>query len=65
MDETPLQEFRVESSSKIISIPTRYDPRTRHHAVLWKDIQQCFENARNIMNNRVAVLFLTDDNFVE
>ncbi|KAG0246817.1 hypothetical protein B0O80DRAFT_529856 [Mortierella sp. GBAus27b] len=65
-DETKLlQEFRDESSSKVIAIPTQYDPKTAQQIVLWKDIQQCFGNAKSIMNDKNAVLFVTDGNSVD
>ncbi|KAK3820114.1 MAG: hypothetical protein J3Q66DRAFT_166969 [Benniella sp.] len=61
--EQVAQAFRVESSSKIITIPARLDPKCGKHIVLWRDVQQIFVNARAILNNGEAVVFLTDDNF--
>ncbi|KAF9985187.1 hypothetical protein BGZ65_011494 [Modicella reniformis] len=61
MSRTPSQAFRVQFSSKVITIPTRYDPKSKQLVVRWKDILQHFENAKAIMNEEDAVLFLTDD----
>ncbi|KAF9988274.1 hypothetical protein BGZ65_009502, partial [Modicella reniformis] len=63
MNETPLQAFRAESSSKVINVPSRHDHKTRQHIVLLRDIQQYFEHIKGIMNGNTTVLFLTDDNF--
>ncbi|KAF9920046.1 hypothetical protein BGZ65_011586, partial [Modicella reniformis] len=61
MNEATYQEFRTRKSSDITAIPTRNDPKTKQQVVRWKDIQQCFENAKNVMIGKAAVLFLTDD----
>ncbi|KAF9364644.1 hypothetical protein BGX34_000880 [Mortierella sp. NVP85] len=61
--EQVAQAFRVESSSKIITIPARLDPKSGKHIVLWRDVQQIFVNARAVLNNGEAVVFLTDDDF--
>ncbi|KAF9357465.1 hypothetical protein BGX34_009360 [Mortierella sp. NVP85] len=61
MSGTHSQAFCTQSSSKIISIPTRHDPKTAQRVVRWKDILQCFENAKYVMNGGETVLFLTDD----
>ncbi|KAF9357467.1 hypothetical protein BGX34_009362 [Mortierella sp. NVP85] len=58
---THSQAFRTQSSSKVISIPTRHDPKTSQRVIRWKDILQCFENAKYVMNGGETVLFLTDD----
>ncbi|KAK3820036.1 MAG: hypothetical protein J3Q66DRAFT_387022 [Benniella sp.] len=57
------QGFRCEPSTKITSIPTRFDNKTGQHIVLWRDIQHLFTDAKAIFNKGEAVLFLTDDNF--
>ncbi|KAF9357464.1 hypothetical protein BGX34_009359 [Mortierella sp. NVP85] len=62
MDPSLVQRFRAKYSSEIISIPTRHDPKTRQRVVRWKDILQCFENAKYVMDSGGnTVLFLTDD----
>ncbi|KAF9366718.1 hypothetical protein BGX34_009557 [Mortierella sp. NVP85] len=60
MSGTDSQAFRA-SSSKIITIPTRHDPKSGLRVVRWCDIQQYFENAKGILNGNDAVLFLTND----
>ncbi|KAF9954506.1 hypothetical protein BGZ65_003964, partial [Modicella reniformis] len=61
MNGTPSQAFRTQFSSKVITIPTRHDPKGKQRVVRWKDILQYFKNAEGIMNGDDAVLFLTDD----
>ncbi|KAK3825451.1 MAG: hypothetical protein J3Q66DRAFT_436521 [Benniella sp.] len=63
MDEQHSQEFRARFSSEIIAIPTRHDPKSGQRFIRWKDIQQYFKNAQGVMNGKVAVLFLTSDDF--
>ena len=53
------QSFRIESSNKITSIPTRLE--SGQHIILWRDIQHVFADAKTVFNNGKAVLFLTDD----
>jgi hypothetical protein len=65
MDEQHSQEFRARLSSEIIAIPTRHDPKTGQQFIRWKDIQQYFRNAQGVLNGKVAVLFLTSDDFEE
>lgn len=65
MSQTPLQAFRVESSSTVISIPTCYDRKTSQHVVRWKDIQRNFGDAIRIMNGEALILFLMDDDLEE
>ncbi|KAF9354508.1 hypothetical protein BGX34_010968 [Mortierella sp. NVP85] len=55
------QAFRTQSHSKIITIPTRLDAKSKQRIVRWKDIQQYFKDAQGVMNGDDAVLFLTDD----
>ncbi|KAK3820118.1 MAG: hypothetical protein J3Q66DRAFT_439167 [Benniella sp.] len=55
------QAFRADASSEIIAIPTRLDNETGQHVILWRDIQQYFEDAIGIVNNGEAVQFLADD----
>lgn len=57
----PLQEFRAESSSEIVAIPTFVDQTTKQNIVRWKDIQQRFENVKYVLNGTTSVLLLTDD----
>ncbi|KAF9361552.1 hypothetical protein BGX34_007084 [Mortierella sp. NVP85] len=57
---TPLQEFRAESSSEIVTIPTFVDPVTKEHIVRWKDIRQRFENVKYVLNGTTSVLLLTN-----
>lgn len=59
------QAFRAQSSSKVITIPTRHDAKSQQRVVRWKDILQYFENAKGVMNEEDAVLFLTDDDLEE
>ncbi|KAF9346357.1 hypothetical protein BGX34_004019 [Mortierella sp. NVP85] len=61
MRASPPQAFRSRSSSKVISIPTRYDTRSKKDVVRWKDILLFFEDARIVMNGELPVLFLTDE----
>ncbi|KAG0240498.1 hypothetical protein BGX31_001913 [Mortierella sp. GBA43] len=61
MSETHSQPFRAQKSTKIVTIPTRQDTKSGQRIVRWKDVQQCFENAKTIMNGEDIVLFLTDD----
>ncbi|KAF9930703.1 hypothetical protein BGZ65_005198, partial [Modicella reniformis] len=61
MSGSPSQAFRVDSSSKVTTIPTRHDPKTGQRVVRWIDIQQYYKNAIGILNGVDAVLFLTND----
>ncbi|KAF9953744.1 hypothetical protein BGZ65_004488 [Modicella reniformis] len=61
MSETVSQEYRASSPSKVLSIPTRFDPNTKQFVARWKDFQHCFENVKRIMNEEAAILFVTDD----
>jgi hypothetical protein len=65
MSESHSQSFRDQNSSKIVTIPTRQDTKSGQRIVRWKDVQQCFENAKTIMNGEDIVLFLTDDDLEE
>lgn len=62
MKGIPSQAFRVQTSSKVVSIPTRHDTTSGQFVVRWKDILQFIKNADGIMEGEDAVLFLTDDN---
>jgi len=62
MSSTPIQVFRTQSSSEIISIPTRHDPKSNQHVVLWTDIQLAFGNVKRIIRSGATVLLLTDEN---
>ncbi|KAI8350779.1 hypothetical protein B0O80DRAFT_126524 [Mortierella sp. GBAus27b] len=55
------QSFRARSSSMIVTIPTRQDPRSRQRVIRWKDIQLCFVDAQYVKHGEGIVLFLTDD----
>ncbi|KAF9362410.1 hypothetical protein BGX34_006229 [Mortierella sp. NVP85] len=65
MDEQHSQEFRARFSSEIIAIPTRYDPKSGQRSIRWKDIHQYFKHAQGVLNGKVAVLFMTSDDFEE
>ncbi|KAK3815379.1 MAG: hypothetical protein J3Q66DRAFT_441512 [Benniella sp.] len=65
MSEVPSQLFRTQSSSKVVSIPTRLDTKSGTRIVLWRDVQRFFEHAKYIMCGQDMVLFLTDDDFEE
>jgi len=65
MSTTSSQAFRAQSSSKVVSIPTRYDDKRKLRVIRWKDIQLCFKDAEYIMYNGDVVLFLTDDDLEE
>jgi hypothetical protein len=65
MNAVSSQGFRSQSTSKVIDIPTRQDPKSSQHIVRWKDIQQCFKDAQYVMNGGLAVMFLTDDELEE
>ncbi|KAK3815403.1 MAG: hypothetical protein J3Q66DRAFT_389248 [Benniella sp.] len=63
MSTTPSQAFRAQSSSKIISIPTRLDLKSKQHVVLLMDIQLSFGHVRRIMRSGGdTVVLLTDEN---
>ncbi|KAI8350807.1 hypothetical protein B0O80DRAFT_127114 [Mortierella sp. GBAus27b] len=62
MKGEPSQAFRADRSSKVITIPTRQDPKSGQLVIRWKDILSYFENAKIIMKAEDVVLFLTDDN---
>ena len=59
------QAFRADASSEIITIPTRLDNETRQHVILWRDIQQYFEDAIGVANSGESVQFLADDKLNE
>ncbi|KAF9363665.1 hypothetical protein BGX34_003598 [Mortierella sp. NVP85] len=61
MNNTFLQAFTTRSQPKIITIPTRHDPKSKQHVIRWKDILQFFKDAQGVMNGDSTVLFLTDD----
>jgi hypothetical protein len=63
MSATSSQAFRAQSSSDIISIPTRHDPTDKQHVILLTDIQLSFGSVQRIMSNGSTVLLLTDENF--
>ncbi|KAG0232826.1 hypothetical protein B0O80DRAFT_275073 [Mortierella sp. GBAus27b] len=60
MQDNHLQAFKT-ATSKIISIPTRQDPKSGQRIVRWQDILQFFGDVRGILNGEDAVLFLTTD----
>lgn len=59
------QAFRALLSSRVVSIPTRHDAKSRQRVVRWKDVLLCFESAKYAMNGDDIALFLTDDNLDE
>jgi hypothetical protein len=65
MNTSLSQAFRAQSHAKVITIPTRHDPKSKQRIVRWKDIQQFFMDAQGVMNGDDAVLFLTDDDLDE
>ncbi|KAF9436917.1 hypothetical protein BGZ76_002541 [Entomortierella beljakovae] len=62
-NESHTQVFRSSSTSEILSIPSRFDAKSGQRIVLWRDIQQGFDNIKCIRNGGVLVVFKTDDNF--
>ena len=61
-----LQSFRADSSSKIITIPVVRDTKNGGHDVIrWKDIQQCFADAKYITNRRDMVNFMSNEDLEE
>jgi hypothetical protein len=65
MGETSSQAFRAQSSSKVVSIPTRYDGKSDQHVIRWKDIERYFKNAQYVMDGENVVLTLTGDDLEE
>jgi hypothetical protein len=65
MNNSFLQAFRAHSHPKIITIPTRHDPKSKQHIIRWKDVQQYFKEAQGLMSGDSTVLFLTDDDLEE
>jgi hypothetical protein len=65
MISKPLQAFQPRSSSNVIAIPTRHDPKSGQYVVRWKDIQQCFKDAQYVLHEGQAVMFLTDEDLEE
>jgi hypothetical protein len=63
MSAVPSQAFRTQSSSRIVTIPTRNDPKSNQRVILLKDIQLSFEHVKRIMRGGEAVLFLADEDF--
>ncbi|KAK3815408.1 MAG: hypothetical protein J3Q66DRAFT_370737 [Benniella sp.] len=55
MSSSPSQAFRTQSSSKIISIPARRDPKSNQYVVLLKDIQLFLGDVKCIMCGADAV----------
>ncbi|KAG0240495.1 hypothetical protein B0O80DRAFT_500590 [Mortierella sp. GBAus27b] len=54
------QLFRTRSSSRIVPIPTRHDPKTGQRVIRWKDIQLYFVDAQCVKHGEEVLLFLTD-----
>ncbi|KAF9353438.1 hypothetical protein BGX34_011563, partial [Mortierella sp. NVP85] len=65
MSAATSQAFRAQSSSKIVTIPTRYDGKSNQRVIRWKDIQLRFKDAQYVMNDGDTVLFLADDDLEE
>ncbi|KAG0228961.1 hypothetical protein B0O80DRAFT_531130 [Mortierella sp. GBAus27b] len=62
MSGAPSQAFRTRKSSRITTIPTRFDTKRGGRVVRWSDILQYFGNTvRCVTSGRDVVLFLTDD----
>lgn len=64
-EEQHVQALRNRSTSEIIHIPARKDPKTEEYIVLWKDIQGEFEDAKSLWNGTSKVLFMTDEHLEE
>ncbi|KAF9363436.1 hypothetical protein BGX34_004146 [Mortierella sp. NVP85] len=63
MSAVPSQAFRSQSSSKVVVLPTRQDPKSGRHVIRWKDIQHCFKDVQYVIHNGLVVMFLTDDDW--
>ncbi|KAF9353440.1 hypothetical protein BGX34_011565 [Mortierella sp. NVP85] len=61
MSAATSQAFRAQSSSKVITIPTRHDNKSNQRVIRWKDIQLHFKDAQYVVDGEDIVLFLTDD----
>jgi len=57
-DSPPLSKIPVDISA-------RWDNKMNLHIILWTDIKHIFKNAAYILNDGVAVPFMTDDDFNE
>ncbi|KAI8598215.1 hypothetical protein EDD21DRAFT_193477 [Dissophora ornata] len=62
---TPSQTFRVGSSTETFTIKARLDNKTGQYIILWKDIQNAFEDAKHVKHGNTIVSYLTDDDFFE
>lgn len=65
MSGTLSQSFRADSSSRSVTIPAFHDPNTGKDVVRWKDIQQCFVNAKYITDGKEMVRFMAGDDLEE
>jgi hypothetical protein len=58
----PLQAFRSRSvTDSDVNIPTQVDPKTGALVVLWRDIQDVFENVKTIRNGKSLVPFVNEN----
>ncbi|KAG0221385.1 hypothetical protein B0O80DRAFT_502497 [Mortierella sp. GBAus27b] len=57
----PTQAIRDCSSGEIIYVPTTIDHETGQCVVLWKDIQDTFENAKSVRSGKKPVPFMKDE----
>ncbi|KAF9922588.1 hypothetical protein BGZ65_009454, partial [Modicella reniformis] len=57
------QAFQSRLTDEVVHIPVRIDPKTDKSFVLWKNIQNGFENAKSIRNGVSLVPFMIDENF--
>ncbi|KAF9363437.1 hypothetical protein BGX34_004147 [Mortierella sp. NVP85] len=65
MNDAYSQAFRSRSSSEVVLVPTRRDPKSGQHAIHWKDIQQYLNEPQYVTHNGRMIMFLTDDNLKE
>ncbi|KAG0299649.1 hypothetical protein BGZ98_009869 [Dissophora globulifera] len=61
----PQQAIRSQFSSEVLTINCRLNTKTGEYVVLWRDIQQLYENAKYIKNGSAIVSFIVDDDFEE
>ncbi|KAG0246599.1 hypothetical protein B0O80DRAFT_531922 [Mortierella sp. GBAus27b] len=58
----PTQAFQSCSTEETIHIPTITDPQTGQSIILWRDVQDVFDNAQSIRSGESPVAFLKDEN---
>ncbi|KAI8347767.1 hypothetical protein B0O80DRAFT_465134 [Mortierella sp. GBAus27b] len=55
------QTFRCRSTNQVLNIPVQPDPRTNHQIILWRDVQNGFNNAECIRSGEDLVPFLKEN----